>query len=507
MTLASSNPSKQDFIGCVALPMLRRDVKSNLQEVLALWSDKRFTPVYSEGTFRPTLLVVLNNAEADDLADAEALFKKYPSLHRSFSGFVVRSADLSGDRDLYARNSQDAMGEFGNKAGPNFLFQKTMEIAALYSQTGGFTLQLELDCLPVSPGWIEQTNEVIAGNCRAWVIGSIFAGPKGLDRSVQTHLNGNAIYKTGDPAFIHFLQTVWMPDLLSKAQRMPNLAYDCWWAIETQRANGSNGNAAWLRYQIYESFFRNDPLFVNLLGGLTELQEYITIFQRFAALRRKPVFFHGAAMRHLLKALLEHPDDTIFAAINRVAQVKPDVERPSATVVPMVLAEKVKDQEATQVVAVSGFHGIEASESEPADCVWTAAPRFVLALLAPQRIAELRFHTEMDAPPQFEIRNSATCQLLQHSTSWDSFNQIGTMHIETSGRAEPAVEFLMMEINSVSESVPAGTTIAKGKGILFSPSAQQRRRFMDALTFAESRLGTTGQSGYQGAARGEIAAE
>ncbi|MEO8241408.1 MAG: hypothetical protein ABI832_03800, partial [bacterium] len=220
-------------LGCVALPVLAKDIGPNLESVFQLWSDPRCYLLVGQMEHLPHLMVVINCADEALLAATKALYNRYPTLAQCFSGFSAHSAELRGDRDLYARKSPTAMGKFGNKAGPNFLFQETMNFAEAH---GGFTLQIELDCIPIEAGWLAETVRVVNGNQRAWVIGSMYSGDHGLERSVQTHLNGNALYNTGDPDFMRFLNEIWIADLVNIAQKRPNLAYDCWWANEQSQA-------------------------------------------------------------------------------------------------------------------------------------------------------------------------------------------------------------------------------------------------------------------------------
>jgi hypothetical protein len=304
---------------CVALPILGHEIGAPLARIFALWADSRFRPCRDPGhpqATRPHLLVVANRATPAQLDQARAIFDAHPVLASCFGGFSAESAGLDGDRDLYLRdNAGRPGGAFGNKAGPNFLFQTTMHLAGAF---GGWTLQLETDCLPVEAGWLEATQEVVEGGSRAWVIGSIYAGRSGLDSSIRSHLNGNALYKAGDPAFRQFLDDVWIAGILADAQSRPDLAYDCWWALSTHRANSMAGSTSWELYQTYDSFFRNDPFMVNLKVRSSEAQEFARVFDRLAALDRAPLFFHGEAMKAVLPLLAEYPGDTIFDAIGRL---------------------------------------------------------------------------------------------------------------------------------------------------------------------------------------------
>ena len=278
------------LLRCVALPIHSRDIEENLESTFRLWSDARFSPATGNLTDLPHLMVVVNCASSETLAEIEMIYRRDPSLARCFSNFSVHSAEPRGDRDIYARNESRPVGVFGNKAGPNFLFQSTMQIAAVH---GGFTLQIELDCIPVEAGRLEKTAQVIAGNSRAWVIGSLFASSRGLGRSAQAHLNGNACYNTGDAKFIAFLNDVWMADLVALAAKHPNMAYDCWWANELFQANALTGNDSWSKMQTFASFFHTDPFIVNLLSDECRLHEFVDGFEKFVNLGRPPIFFTG----------------------------------------------------------------------------------------------------------------------------------------------------------------------------------------------------------------------
>ena len=194
-----------------------------------------------------------------------------------------------------------------------------MQFAARF---GGWTMQLELDCLPVEADWLDATQRVIDGGTRSWVIGTLFGGRNGMDRAFQNHLNGNALYKTGDPEFQTFLSNIWLPSITKLSRHWPNLAYDCWWSLQGYLADASKGNSFWDLFQTYGSFFRYDPFIVNLLVEPSDAGEYITQFQRFASIGRSPVFFHGPAMKPLLRTLLLNRQDDLLTAIDRVASVE-----------------------------------------------------------------------------------------------------------------------------------------------------------------------------------------
>lgn len=300
---------------CLALPVTKSDIGKPLQEVLSLWSDPRFAPVLSDGTIRPHLLLVVNDATDEILAKARGMFDAHPELRQSFGEFTARSADLKRDMDRYERKPRGRIGTFGARAGPNFQFFRTMEMAREF---GGFTLQIELDCLPVQAGWIEAAQAVIDGNASAWVIGSVYSGNGELTRASQGHMNGNALYRAGDDLFQSFLAEVWLPRLLHFIKDDHTLPYDCWWALECDKASADRANESWQLFQTFGSFMQSDPFVVNLLCKPSDAQQYAEVLERFAQLGRMPVFLHGSAMTSLRSRLLENPQDTLLHSIDRL---------------------------------------------------------------------------------------------------------------------------------------------------------------------------------------------
>ena len=88
------------LLRCVALPIHSRDIEENLASTFRLWSDSRFSPATGNLTHLPHLMVVVNCASSETLAEIEMIYRRDPSLARCFSNFSVHSAELRGDRDI-----------------------------------------------------------------------------------------------------------------------------------------------------------------------------------------------------------------------------------------------------------------------------------------------------------------------------------------------------------------------------------------------------------------------
>lgn len=292
-------------IGCVAIPCIRGDIES-LAFNLEAWVDPRLTPrVQPEKHTKPQLLIVFNNIDSHEMKQAESIWSKIPRLSIYFKGLTVKNAELHEDYDLYVKNRDETKkGEFGNIAGPNFLFQKTMNYAKKW---GGYTLQLELDCFPLLKDWITLTEKIIDKNKGSWVIGSNYLGDFRINNRTKTHLNGNALYKTGDSNFISFLNKTWMPRLLSFSNTLPNLAYDTWWAIETDNADTRliNEDSSWSTYQRYSSFFSPEPFILNFLKNDNALEKTSYYFKFFSDLGKSPIFIHWQEANKYAKEFLK----------------------------------------------------------------------------------------------------------------------------------------------------------------------------------------------------------
>src|SRR5260221_10003788 len=146
-------------LNSLTIPCLPQDL-NGFERLLSIWSESRLFPIHAFDEAPPIpLVVVLNRLDESTEKKFLAAFEKRQRLHSVFSNCVVKSAELQGDRDLYARNQDRAVGRWGNKAGPNFLFFETMRLLHPY---GGFTFQNEIDCYPLRPGWLSELRTLLS---------------------------------------------------------------------------------------------------------------------------------------------------------------------------------------------------------------------------------------------------------------------------------------------------------------------------------------------------------
>lgn len=75
-------------------------------------------------------------------------------------------------------------------------------------QHASYVMYMEPDCLPIRPNWLMILDSLTRWpNQPFWIKGSIFRGQvPNVYRIIYNllHINGNAIYNLGDPAFRHF---------------------------------------------------------------------------------------------------------------------------------------------------------------------------------------------------------------------------------------------------------------------------------------------------------------
>lgn len=290
-----------DRLAALVVPCLVSDL-SILDFIFRMWSTPYFAPSLTGRKVK--LLLVFNHLDSETKQKVLEMWHANPLLLDYFDQLQMESADLIGDRDLYVKNrSREVKGEFGNIAGPNFLFQSTMNYAARF---GGYVFQMEVDCFPLTPGWLEELDRVISRGKGAWVIGAMYNGNFRVNNPIRMHLNGNALYKTGDLKFIEFLNSVWIPRLLDLAKELPNLAYDSWWALEVERSKTDNcsPDSSWSLVRRYNSFFYNDPFIVNLLKS-DPLEELFGEFYRFyESIGKPPLFLHYTDSKALAERVL-----------------------------------------------------------------------------------------------------------------------------------------------------------------------------------------------------------
>jgi len=193
----------------VEVPFTAGDVPS-LELSVGLW--ERTWPCQAPPSTglhtRPDLVFGFNgNMSEERHAAARARVHRLmrrPVLQECFAEVRLESAFLSGTDDTYDKNRLDSNWTLG----PNNLFWHFLEKAAARGYR--YMMQLEADTLPLRPRWLDKL-VCIAAHGRYWVVGSPFLAQCAynthtracaeLGDDIKFHINGNALYATGDASF------------------------------------------------------------------------------------------------------------------------------------------------------------------------------------------------------------------------------------------------------------------------------------------------------------------
>lgn len=295
-------------VQAIIVPCLVSDLPI-LDFIFQMWSTPHFAPSLTRRKVK--LLLVFNRLHPETRRRVLEMWQAKPSLSNYFDELYVESAELTGDLDLYVKDrSREIKGEFGNIAGPNFLFQTAMNYAGRF---GGYVFQMEVDCFPLIQGWLEELDRVVGRAGGAWVIGAMYNGEFRIHNPIRMHLNGNALYKAGDTKFIEFLNSIWIPRLLDLATEFPNVAYDCWWALEVERSDSKDlsPDSSWNLVRRYNSFFYNDPFIINLLKTDPLKERFGETYRFYESIGKPPAFLHYAHCKALAERVLAGEAESI----------------------------------------------------------------------------------------------------------------------------------------------------------------------------------------------------
>lgn len=251
-------------LGAIVIPATAKEYEDILAG-LSLWTCPAFSPSRGPGGGEKTALIYVFNGARDDALTAgiSKRFDELTPLHDHFLAPEFLFAELSGASDFYgSREKAGTVGATdGFKAGPNNLFFFTLQNTV---GRGRFIAQMETDCLPARAGWLDLLRDLADRDRNSWVIGAQYRGFAPLRSGYRFHLNGNALYRVGDPAFGTFLEAVWRQRLLEAIPTSPALAYDTWWSTVVNRANSQFRNEEWSDVQSFNHRFRPSDHLINL---------------------------------------------------------------------------------------------------------------------------------------------------------------------------------------------------------------------------------------------------
>jgi hypothetical protein len=232
-------------------------------------------PLDSSDSKRTRLIFSFNCSEKNALAGLlKKEFSEQEQLLKAFSGIEIQFCDLSPEKDVYVKDPGHLMSPYGNKAGPNWLFYETMKKLRANCD---FVFLMETDCEPLTPNWLQRLARTCARAGDAWIVGSPYRGVSLLPAKIARHLNGNAFYRIGDPAFWEFLDELLWPWMLTQIP-IDNygMAYDCAWEYFLHRPEFDDPtHPDWQTVRDLLHRFQATNAVVNIGGRLEQRRDYI----------------------------------------------------------------------------------------------------------------------------------------------------------------------------------------------------------------------------------------
>lgn len=248
----------------VGVPLMPFELDAFLDS-LDLWIDPKFQPAFT-AVNDVVLHLFFSCDHRADLEDRvrEAITQR-PWLKRWFGQVRISFLNLSPEVDFYIKGS--SLNVFGNKSGPNVFFLTMMAACRDYAHT----MLFEADCVPVRPGWLDALEHAILdAPSGSWVVGTNYSGPTQAAPSNAYHINGNAIYATGNRDFQDYLEGDFLQVLMWLTEHVTaNVAYDVAFAQGMSRYRDIlKGTGVDLRQ--YARRYVLNPVIGNL-GGTEEL--------------------------------------------------------------------------------------------------------------------------------------------------------------------------------------------------------------------------------------------
>ena len=254
---------KENLLGAIVVPTTYFEL-NRIIENLYIWDSPAYQPYMSFPNQPSVYLHFVFNSFRNEQVESliKEVFNKTYILSRCFAGIKFSYCNLEGDRDLYVRGKKGiALPLEGYKSGPNNQFFTTIE---QFAKDYPYIFYMETDCLPIKADWLNKLTEIVNNSENFWLKGSIYRGNSPIDRDFQNHINGNAIYATGNPDFQRFVKEVWKPELINTIQsEKPSLAYDCFLDLYFNKASAKDRNKQWCQWQniahkfTYTDFIQN----------------------------------------------------------------------------------------------------------------------------------------------------------------------------------------------------------------------------------------------------------
>jgi hypothetical protein len=207
-------------IDCIAIPTTVHEL-DELALLFATWH------LLHQGSRITTRLLLTYPGDPDPLIREKVC--QLISLFNIDSLFLETEVEflcIPKQDDIYIKHGAELTGKtprLGLKSGPNTQFFKT--IARLRSC--GYTFLNETDVFPLTPNWLINLSSSLRRG-HDWVLGSPYCGNTVLGADIISHINGAAVYATGNSEFQSFYENYWEPGVAHMCKEYPDTAYDIW---------------------------------------------------------------------------------------------------------------------------------------------------------------------------------------------------------------------------------------------------------------------------------------
>ncbi|NNE27252.1 MAG: hypothetical protein HKN09_10445 [Saprospiraceae bacterium] len=224
---------KRKILNAIAVPTIEKELPLVIDN-FKLWDKPENYPMINIPKSPNVDLVFIygqqRNQEIEDKIYEAFLNTTY--VKHCFRNLRFKYAELSDEDNIY---SQDYINDplsvlfqkspkGGYKVGPNNVFYFMIKTLKEYD----YIFQMETDCIVVKKNWLWQLQNIVQSMPHDfWLMGSIYRGLSELDPVFKNHINGNAIYATGDDSFQEFMDEQFIPYMDSYIKNKdPRIAFD-----------------------------------------------------------------------------------------------------------------------------------------------------------------------------------------------------------------------------------------------------------------------------------------
>lgn len=209
----------------VAVPLTMGEARQFIRN-LALWDSPAFHPLRLDSPLIGRIaLHLFFDGERDEtiVESVREAFAATTWVWRMFSGVKITFLAIPEALNNYIRDRNRI--DVPRKMGPNLHFLAMMRKCRDYR----YTQLLETDCVPAKADWLSDLDAACIHQGPFWIAGAYLDTMGTVSLSHSLHINGNALYATGDPDFSAFLEEVFEPALryLIFEKGDFSLAYDC----------------------------------------------------------------------------------------------------------------------------------------------------------------------------------------------------------------------------------------------------------------------------------------